>query len=126
MSFGSWRRVISICSEAGSVYEHELAHAWEAATLNEKLRAEIMALRGYTVWSDHTVPWNERGVEDAVFIIQQGLGGLPLRPNLFDEQCSRLVVFGLIAGFPDPRLAGRWAAYGSVERAHAPSGVWNQ
>jgi hypothetical protein len=118
--------VISICSEAGFVYEHELAHAWEAATLNEKLRAEFMALRGYAVWSDHTVPWNERGVEDAVFIIQQGLDGLPLPPHLFDKQRSRLVAFELVAGFRDPRLAGRWAAYGSVERAHAPSGVWNQ
>lgn len=112
-SFSPWR--ISICSEAGFVYEHELAHAWETAVLSDELREEFMALRGYSVWSDHDVAWNRRGVEDAVVIIQQGLGGLPLPPDLFDEQRSRLAAFELLTGSPDPRLAEWEAARNAID-----------
>lgn len=119
--FSPWR--VSICSEAGFVYEHELAHAWEAVTLTDEQREEFMAFRGYTVWSDHAVSWKERGVEDAVFIIQQGLGGLPLPPDLFDEHRSRIAAFELLTGFPDPRLAEWEAAYGSVDPPRTLSGV---
>ncbi len=98
-----WR--IRICSEVGAVYEHELAHAWIAAGSTDSSRDDFMELRGFTVWSDHTVPWNQRGVEGAAFVIQQGLGGLPLPPVLSDELVSRLDAFRLLTGFPDPRLA---------------------
>jgi len=102
--FAPWK--ITICSELGFVFEHELAHAWEAATLTDELREGFMELRGYTVWSRPGVPWNERGVEGVAFIIQQGLSGLPLTSVISDEQLSRLDGFELLTGFTDPRLSG--------------------
>lgn len=111
---GSSPWTISICSEAEWVYEHELAHAWEAVALTDEAREEFMALRGYTVWSDPAVPWDERGVEDAVFIIQQGLSGLPLPPSLGDEQLSRLAAFEFLTGFADPRIVEREATLGNT------------
>jgi hypothetical protein len=102
-----WR--ISICSDLDAVYEHELAHAWAAANLTKERRNEFMDLRGYEVWSDSDVSWNKRGTEGAAFIIQQGLGGLPLPPVLSGEHLSRLAGFELLTGVPDPRLA-LWTA----------------
>ena len=102
--FVPWR--ITICSEEiDIIYEHEMAHAWEAATLTAEQRAGFMELRGYSVWDDGCVSPNECGVERAAFIIQQGVSGLPLPPALCAEQLSRLEAFEFLAGFPDPRLA---------------------
>lgn len=109
--FRPWR--VSICSEVDSVYEHELAHAWEAATLTDEERGGFMKLAGYTVWSDTSVPWNRRGMEAAALVIQQGLGGLALPPALSDDQSLRLEAFHLLTGVPDPRLA-RWETRFSV------------
>ncbi len=81
--------------------------------MTDDARARFMELRGYTVWSDHEVPWNQRGVEDAAFVIQQGLGGLPLPPVLSDELVSRLDAFQLLTGFPDPRLTATPAGLGT-------------
>lgn len=104
-----WR--ISICpTELETVYEHELAHAWERATLSDAQRQDFMEMRGYDVWNDKSLPWRERGMEGVAVIIQQGINGLPLPPALSDEHMSRLASFQLLTGFPDPRLA---------ERAHA-------
>ena len=97
-----WR--ISICSAADFVYEHELAHAWERATMTDELQHAFMRLRGHTIWSDPEVPWNQRGMEGVAFVIQQGLGGLPLPRVLGSEALSRLAAFELLTGRPDPRL----------------------
>jgi hypothetical protein len=97
-----WR--ISICSHLDFVYEHELAHAWERATMTDETRQAFMTLRGLTIWSDSVVPWNERGVEGVAFIIQQGLAGLPLPPVLGAEGLSRMEAFELLTGRPAPRL----------------------
>ncbi|MEN8115303.1 MAG: hypothetical protein ABFS21_13045 [Actinomycetota bacterium] len=110
--FSPWR--ISICKDVGFVYEHELAHAWEAATLTDEAREEYMALRGFTVWADHEVPWAERGVEDAVFVVQQALSGSPLPPRLSDEALSRLAAFDFLTDSPDPRLVEWDAAHGTA------------
>lgn len=95
---------ISICSETHSTYVHELAHAWERANLTALRRERFMGLRGYTIWADRNVPWNQRGMEGVAFIIQQGLNGLPLPPALSHEHCSRLKAFRFLTGIPDPRL----------------------
>lgn len=101
-------RRISICpTELVTVYEHELAHAWERANLTDAQRQTFMEMRGYDVWNDKSVPWRERGMEGAAVIIQQGVNGLPLPPALSDEAMSRLAAFQLLTGFPDPRLVGR-------------------
>jgi hypothetical protein len=108
-----WR--ISICSDLDPVYEHELAHAWAEANLTDDERNGFMNLRGYGVWSDHSMPWNERGTEGAAFIIQQGLSERPLPPALSDEHHSRLAAFEFLTGVPDPRLAAWTSTYGLGE-----------
>ena len=97
--------LILICpTDLDTVYEHELAHAWERANLTDQQRQTFMEMRGYEVWNDKSVPWNERGMEGVAFIIQQGLSGLPLPPVLSAEQRSRLTAFEYLTGDPDPRL----------------------
>lgn len=96
---------IRICSaDLGFVYEHELAHAWEQANLTDEQRQAFLELRGYTNWSDHDRPRNERGVERVALVLQQGLAGLALPPVLGAEAVSRLEDFELLAGRPAPVL----------------------
>lgn len=95
---------ITICSEADFVYEHELAHAWEAANLTEDIRAEFMDFRGYETWAGPSVEWSERGIEGVAFVIQQGLLDGPLPKRLSEEQESRLAAYQLLTGTPSPRL----------------------
>ena len=97
-----WR--IVICSDADFVYEHELAHAWERHNLTAETRYDFMERRGYTVWSSHSVDWNERGVEGVALVIQQGISGLPLRPAMSTERISRLEAYELLTGSPAPTL----------------------
>ena len=96
---------VTICSDMEAAYEHELAHAWIAAALTDADKQRFMALRGYDVWSDQSVAWNERGTEGAAWIIQQGLSGAPLPPVLSEDQLSRLAAFEMLTGVPDTRLA---------------------
>lgn len=62
---------IVICSGAGYVVAHELAHAWVAAWLDEPDRADYVEYRGLRTWRSDDVPRMERGTEDAAFMIQQ-------------------------------------------------------
>jgi hypothetical protein len=103
--FSPWR--IVICSDLDAVYEHELAHAWELANLDDHTRRQFVEYRGYEVWNDPASPWVERGIEGAAFIIQQGLVDLPLPPTLSAENHSRLVAYTILTGQPAPRLL-RW------------------
>lgn len=66
-----WR--ISICSPASFVLPHELAHAWEAAHLDDELRAAYLRERRLMSWDGPELEWRERGEEDAAFVIQQNL-----------------------------------------------------
>lgn len=118
--FRSRTMTISICSTVESVYEHELAHAWERTNLTDALRTAFMTLRGYDVWSDPEVPWNERGAEGAAFVIQQGMATLPLPPALGDEFTSRMQAFELLTGVPAPRLTA-WMADRSVPCHERPT-----
>ena len=111
-AFTPWR--IVICpTELDTVYEHELAHAWERANLTEQQRKAFMVMREYEVWNDRTVPWNQRGIEGVAFIIQQGLSGLPLPPTILSEHRSRLEAFEFLTGVSDPSLRTWKLTYGS-------------
>jgi hypothetical protein len=97
---------IHICSESLEwVYEHELAHAWIAHNLSARQRQAFMDLAAYETWSDTSYPWNQRGVEGAAVVIQQGLSGLALPPVLSDKT-ERLHVDGyqLLVGDRSPRF----------------------
>lgn len=95
---------ITLCSESEFVYEHELAHAWEAHVATDERRQAFMNVRGYEVWSSGDVPWNDRGIEGAAFIIQQTIGGLALPSLLNEEFKNRSAAFEALTGTRDPRL----------------------
>lgn len=100
---GSWQ--IQICSsDVETVYEHELAHAWVTANVDQRERSAFMKLRGLDNWADPDVPWNERGTEWAAVVIQQGLTGLQLPPALSREATSRVESFELLTGRIAPVL----------------------
>ena len=67
----SWEVVV--CVDLPYVLTHELAHAWVAASLDDDDKAAYVAFRGLEVWSDPSVPWMQRGTEDAAFVLQQTL-----------------------------------------------------
>jgi hypothetical protein len=99
----SWQ--IQICSsDLEVVYEHELAHAWVAANVEEGQRSAFLELRGLEHWSGPDIPWNERGTEWAAVVVQQGLSGLPLPPALSDDAKSRLESYELLTGKIAPAL----------------------
>jgi len=95
---------ITYCSELDFVYEHELAHAWEANSATDEQRQEFMDLRGYTSWTGPDVEWNDRGMEGAAFIIQQTIGGRPVPYIRTEEFWSRSGAFEALTGMPDRRL----------------------
>lgn len=97
---------IRICStDSEWVYLHELAHAWERANVTDEQRLAFIDALGLERWRDPDAPWNERGVEWAAVVIQQGLAGLSLPPVLSDETLARLRGFEILTGQVAPVLA---------------------
>jgi hypothetical protein len=98
-SFTPWR--LLICSDLQFVPTHELAHAWEAATLTDDDRDRYVEARGLTTWDNPDVAWDERGVEDVAFILQQNLTTTnpPLTSATWIE---RAAAYELITGRPSP------------------------
>ena len=114
---------ITICSdEIDTVYEHELAHAWDRANLSDFQRQAFMKFRQLTVWSSGESAWNDRGLEWVAIVIQQGLSGLPLPPVLGDETISRLKAYEMLTGGIAPKLSG-WLALREIPCAHRPTGL---
>ena len=98
-SFTPWR--LSICSESAYVPTHELAHAWEAANLDDEARARYVEARGLTNWNDPAAGWAERGVEDAARMMQQNL--MATDPQLtLPAWAERLDAYELLVGRPSP------------------------
>lgn len=111
---------VSICSKLEFVYEHELAHAWERATLTDAQRERYTAFRVLPTWSDKDFDWNQRGVEDVAITIQQGLAGLPLAPALSDKASARLQGYEMLTGQVDPRLI-EWLSQREVPCPERPT-----
>jgi len=101
--FTPWR--ISICSDVDFVITHELAHAWERATLDDHDREMYLAARGLSTWKDRGVPWNERGAEDAAFIIQQNLMTISI-PQTSPRWQDRMAAYELLTGRASPVTRG--------------------
>lgn len=117
----SWQ--IQICSsDLESVYEHELAHAWVAANVEEGQRSAFLKLRGLEHWADPNIPWNERGTEWAAVVVQQGLSGLPLPPALSNEAKSRLESYELLTGKVAPVLV-EWITAREVPCSDRPTNL---
>jgi hypothetical protein len=98
-SFSPWR--LLICSDLQFVPTHELAHAWEAATLTDDDRARYVEARGLTTWDDPDVVWDERGIEEVAFILQQNLTAT--NPRMTSTTwIERAAAFELVTGRPSP------------------------
>ena len=102
------RRHISVCSDLEFVVVHELAHAWSDANLDEVARNRYVRARELATWSDHGVPWAQRGTEDAAFIIQQNLRDVAPSVLASATWVERITAFELLTGTPSP-LQGRRA-----------------
>jgi hypothetical protein len=66
-----WR--VTICSDLAFVPFHELAHAWIRSNIDQPTRERYLQIRNKPGWNSPDLDWNERGVEDAAFVIQQNL-----------------------------------------------------
>lgn len=97
-----WR--VTVCRELPYVLTHELAHAWEAANLDDADRNRYLELRGLTTWRDHDVSRGDRGIEDAAFMLQQNLmaGRVDVES---DRWIERARAFEALTGRTSPVLA---------------------
>jgi hypothetical protein len=103
---GTYRRnttpaQIRICSDKPFVLPHELAHAWEAENVSDEMRETYVTDRELSTWSDHGYEWNERGVEDAAFVVQQNLTKKNVRTTSSTWQ-GRMAAYELLTGQPSP------------------------
>lgn len=98
-SFTPWR--LSICSGLAFVPTHELAHAWEAANLDDDARGGYVVTRGLASWDDPAVDRGDRGIEDLAFMIQQNL--MATNPSLASSTwIERVDAYELVTGRPSP------------------------
>jgi hypothetical protein len=99
--FTPWR--LTICNGAEYVVTHELAHAWEAANLDDADRQAHVASRGLAGWDSTELSWRERGIEDVALIVQQNLmaGTVDVASSRWIE---RTEVYGQLTGMRSPVL----------------------
>jgi hypothetical protein len=70
---------------------HELAHVWEAASIDDEVRAEYLERTGLATWMAARSPWAERGGERAAETIMWGLMDHPIAlPRLENPACEQL------------------------------------
>ncbi len=79
---------IEICSSKNHVILHELAHAWEGASVTAEVRDRFARHWGVDNWNDHSVAWEERGIERAADTVAFVLDGVPDQPT---DQLLRFV-----------------------------------
>lgn len=117
---------IRICSpEIDSLYEHELAHAWEQHSLDDERRTDFMQALDLEEWSNPDVPWHHRGKEWVAVVIQQGLSGLPLPPVLSNDVQTRLRAFEQLTGSMAPVLED-WVKAREVPCDRRPTAMSNE
>ena len=61
---------------------HELAHAWEGATLDEACRDRFLQLRSLDAWAGDDIEWNQRGIEQLAEIVAWGLADGAMAPMI--------------------------------------------
>jgi hypothetical protein len=93
---------ITICSDLAFVPTHELAHAWLERNVDAETRDRYLHARHIKSWDDKRADWNDRGVEDAAFIIQQNLMITPPLP-LSAEWQRRADAYELLTSRSSPQ-----------------------
>ena len=95
---------IHVCDAKDFVVTHEIAHVWIAVNLDHEQREHYMQVRGFDNWNDWNVPWNQRGFEDAAFVIQQNLT-MDRVPMTSATWVARMDAFEMLTGRPSPLRA---------------------
>jgi len=98
-SLDPWQ--LTICSELAFVPAHELAHAWIEANIDGTTQHNYTELRGKASWNSPNHNWNQRGVEDAAFIIQQNLTS-NITGELSDEWQNRVLAYEFLTNQTSP------------------------
>lgn len=97
---------ILVCGDLAFILPHELAHAWDIANLDDSDRQQYVEAGGFETWDDQDAERDERGVEDAAFVIQQNLTAInPALSSSTWEQ--RVGAFELLTGQLSPLLTPR-------------------
>jgi hypothetical protein len=94
-----WR--LTICSDLAFVPAHELAHAWIEANIDGPTQQAYTELRGKASWNSPHHNWNERGVEDAAFVIQQNVTS-NVTGELGDEWQRRATAYEFLTNQTSP------------------------
>jgi hypothetical protein len=90
------RSTIHLCGPferhlAEPLYLHELAHAWDVASLGDDRRQAFLELRGLDRWRSEARPWHELGAEQAAEILVWGLRDRPMRvARIAGTSCAEL------------------------------------
>lgn len=91
---------IDICSSTNHVILHELAHAWEGASVTAEVRNRFADHWDVDNWNDHSAAWHERGIERAADTIAFVLDGVPDHPS--DTLLGFVCSYTLLTGLPLP------------------------
>lgn len=98
-SVSETQTVISICSDLPFVVTHELAHVWVHENIDDDAKQAYIEARELPTWRSRDFDWNERGVEDAAFVMQQVLMFGEDR-SVSDSWQERVAAFKLLIGEP--------------------------
>jgi hypothetical protein len=91
---------IDICNQHRLIILHELAHAWDRASMTPELHHAFMDLRGIDEWNTKEIPWKDRGIERLALIMVWGLHEVgPADPG-------KLEAFALLTGTEPTRFGG--------------------
>ncbi len=91
---------ITICSDLAFVIVHEMAHAWIHDNVDERQRLIYTKWQGKASWANSSHDWNDRGMEDAAFVIQQNLMIRPTPGS--DEWQRRINAYEFLTGCVSP------------------------
>ena len=95
---------VLVCSELAFVLPHEFAHAWVSVNLNDDERGRYVRFRGLLTWDDPSADWDDRGTEDAAFIIQQNL--MATNPSLASTTWTeRIAAYEFLTGRVSPLIS---------------------
>ena len=82
---------------------HELAHAWEQASLDDTDRHQLLSVLDAEAWVTSDLAWEDRGAERFAETIVWGLYDQLRRPILISGSCAELHAdFQLITGYSAP------------------------
>lgn len=95
---------VQICRATRYILLHELAHAWEAANMDDQTRDEVMEYWGVDNWNDHGQSAGDRGAEKVADAIAFALDDPSDDPNPVMRR--NLCSYRLVTGQHAPALDG--------------------